>query len=954
MKLLLSLPENLANSFNHIGPSVNYSVFVSSDPPKGKIGSGGGTAWLLSQHFATESISDFDQYLKADKKIIIHAGGQSRRLPAYAPLGKIFTPIPVFRWSRGQKLNQTLLDLQLPLYEYLMAISSPEINTMIASGDILLQYNKLPAELPKADVICLGMWVDPHLAARHGVFFTPRNDPSKLDFMLQKPSHQKIEELNASHLFLMDVGIWLLSDNAVRTLMQKCQWKDDNFLNNTPPFYDLYSTFGTALGSTPTVVDEAIGKLSVAIIPIEKGEFHHFGTSNELITSTEKIQNSVKDRRNIWHNRVKPHPSLFVQNAQTHIRWEATHHHIWIENSNIPDSWTLSNHHVITGIPENNWKISLNPGWCLDIIPIEENKYCIRPYHIDDKFSGKCNDQNTFWLGIPLNEWLRNHQITFNEAAIDPKEDIQEASLFPVVTLSELTEELLIWMFSENPPHNSELKSKWLSSTRLSGSKIPQKANIARLIQQRETIRKENLLALEKNYKHSVFYQADLAFIAQEYAKNNLTIPDPLPKEESFIFRFQNYMLRSEIKRLQEKDGANDESLAFSLLQQFIINTVEKKEIPRLNVFPDQIVWGRSPARLDLAGGWSDTPPYCIQAGGRVLNLAVNLNGQPPLQVFIRLSNEPQIILRSIDIGATETIATYDDLNFKNSVGSAFAIPKAALCLAGFHPSFSDIKYKSLKEQLVDFGGGIEISFLAAIPKGSGLGTSSILAATILGTLADFCNLSWDRQAIAHRTLVLEQLLTTGGGWQDQYGGIFPGIKLLDSSPGNQNQINIRWIPDLLFTNPPFRQNWLLYYTGLTRVAKNILGEIVRGMFLNQGTRLRIIDTIKNHALETYDALQQCNYEKSARMILRSWELNKALDLGTTNPEINAIIDKIKDLAFGYKLLGAGGGGYLLIAAKDEGAAARIKERLTKYPPNSKARFVDMSLNNQGLEISRS
>jgi galactokinase/mevalonate kinase-like predicted kinase len=125
-------------------------------------------------------------------------------------------------------------------------------------------------------------------------------------------------------------------------------------------------------------------------------------------------------------------------------------------------------------------------------------------------------------------------------------------------------------------------------------------------------------------------------------------------------------------------------------------------------------------------------------------------------------------------------------------------------------------------------------------------------------------------------------------------------------------------------------------------------------MFLNQGTRLRIIDTIKNHALETYDALQQCNYEKSARMILRSWELNKALDLGTTNPEINAIIDKIKDLAFGYKLLGAGGGGYLLIAAKDEGAAARIKERLTKYPPNSKARFVDMSLNNQGLEISRS
>ncbi|WP_462318427.1 GHMP family kinase ATP-binding protein, partial [Marinilabilia sp.] len=247
-----------------------------------------------------------------------------------------------------------------------------------------------------------------------------------------------------------------------------------------------------------------------------------------------------------------------------------------------------------------------------------------------------------------------------------------------------------------------------------------------------------------------------------------------------------------------------------------------------------------------------------------------------------------------------------------------------------------------------------EISLLAAIPKGSGLGTSSILAATILGTLADFCNLGWDKQAIAHRTLVLEQMLTTGGGWQDQYGGILPGVKLLETEPGIQAKMSIRWLPDLLFTQLPFKSNWLLYYTGITRVAKNILGEIVRGMFLNHGERLRILDAIKDHAFETYEALQQCDLEKTGRMIKRSWELNKALDSGTTTPEITALIDQVDDLTFGYKLLGAGGGGYLLMYAKDEVAAAKIRERLTSHAPNSKARFVNMDLNNQGLEISRS
>ena len=160
--------------------------------------------------------------------------------------------------------------------------------------------------------------------------------------------------------------------------------------------------------------------------------------------------------------------------------------------------------------------------------------------------------------------------------------------------------------------------------------------------------------------------------------------------------------------------------------------------------------------------------------GGNVVNLAINLNGQPPLQTYVKPCAEPHIILRSIDLGASEVITTYEELSSYNTVGSPFSIPKAALSLAGFLPRFCKDSYRSLEEQLRAFGCGIEVTLLSAIPAGSGLGTSSLLASTVLGALSDFCGLGWDKTEIGHRTLVLEQLLTTGGGWQDQYGGLLP------------------------------------------------------------------------------------------------------------------------------------------------------------------------------------
>ena len=301
-----------------------------------------------------------------------------------------------------------------------------------------------------------------------------------------------------------------------------------------------------------------------------------------------------------------------------------------------------------------------------------------------------------------------------------------------------------------------------------------------------------------------------------------------------------------------------------------------------------------------------------------------------------------------------EVIRTYEELHDYCKIGSPFSIPKAALVLAGFSPKFSEVAYETLTEQLQAFGTGIEITLLSAIPAGSGLGTSSILASTVLGSLSDFCGLSWDKNEVCRRTLALEQLLTTGGGWQDQYGGVLQGIKLLQTEPGFVQQPLVRWLPDHLFVQPEYRACHLLYYTGITRTAKGILAEIVRSMFLNSGPHLSLLAEMKVHALDIAEAIQRNDFEAFGKLVGKTWTQNKALDSGTNPPAVEEIINKIKDYTLGCKLPGAGGGGYLYMVAKDPQAALRIRETLTREAPNPRARFVEMSLSDKGFQVSRS
>ena len=875
MKKLLSLPPNLVDAFHEVTGLSAESYFCTCDPIGHRLGSGGGTTWLLQSSWSEECgvrsvecgvrSEEFDSWLSREKRILIHAGGQSKRLPSYAVSGKILIPIPVFRWERGQKLSQDLLSVQLPLYEKMMRMAPDSIHTMIVSGDVLIRTTQPLQPVPDADVVCYGLWLDASVAKNHGVFVSSRRTPSVLKQMLQKPSVATLGELQKDHFYLTDIGVWMLSDKAVKLLAKKCT-ADDGQLQE----YDLYGEFGCCLGTDPTIRDEELSLLKVAIVPLAGGEFYHFGTSREMITSTLRLQNLVNDQRQIMHLDRKPHPSIFVQNAITHIPLTEENTNVWIENSYIGKRWHLTHDHVITGVPENDWDISLEPGECIDVVPVGESDYEVRRYRIDE----------------PLNS---------NELA--------------------------------------------------------ERANLHRLFAQRKEFRKQNWSALARNWTHSVFYQLDLADAAEQFQKEQIPLPPPLPADAPLMTRIHDAMFRG------------DSDKAFALLREGLLSWSEEcgvrsekggvrsENTPRKQISDDQIVWGRSPVRIDIAGGWTDTPPYCLMEGGNVINLAIELNGQPPLQTYVRPSREPRIVLRSIDLGAMEVVETYEQLTDFMHVGSPFSIPKAALVLAGFDKGLG---HPNLQSQLESFGCGIELTLLSAIPAGSGLGTSSILAATVLGALNDFCGLGWDKNEIGHRTLMLEQMLTTGGGWQDQFGGVLGGVKLLQTGRGFDQSPRVRWLPNDLWLQPEYRPCHLLYYTGITRTAKQILAEIVRRMFLNHGGELALLREMKEHTMEMYEAIQENDFQRMGLLMRRTWQQNQRLDSGTNPPAVKALTDLVDDLCLSYKLPGAGGGGYLYMIAKDSEAAARIKQILNTHRPNKNARFVEMTLSTSGLQISRS
>ena len=340
-----------------------------------------------------------------------------------------------------------------------------------------------------------------------------------------------------------------------------------------------------------------------------------------------------------------------------------------------------------------------------------------------------------------------------------------------------------------------------------------------------------------------------------------------------------------------------------------------------------------APVRIDLAGGWSDTPPICYAEGGTVLAAAVRLDGKRPVEVTVRERADRFIKVVSKDLGKRRLLKSAAEIADHHDPHDWCALVKSALTVTGF-----------------EFGSrGLDITISADLPKGSGMGTSSILGAATVAALLGRV----DVDEVGELTLRLEQEMRTGGGWEDQFAGLTGGLKLLKSKPGQPQKIVSTRLP---VENTKFgkqlKERSLLYFTGQKRMARNVLRRVLGFYAENPHNFGKIlISAVKQGAEEAVAAVKRGDIDAFAQCVNGYWRDKKLLDSGSTNERVEEIIARIKPYTAAVSLAGAGGGGFMYILAKSNAAVKHIRAELEKNPPSKYSKFYSFDIDTDGLKL---
>ncbi len=1023
------------------------NILVVSDPDDHRVGSAGSTISCLMKildhelaHIgpsATPNSPDlWTEKLVKLRILIIHAGGDSKRLPAYGPYGKAFIPLP---GESDRVLGPTIFDRQLPVYLRLPEGSAGKGQIVVTTGDVLLDFDTSEIQFAEDGITGVGCLAVPELARNHGVFVS--NEDGSVRLFLQKPSVSELIErgaVNQEGNSLLDIGILNFnSESAVKLLsLAEVQWSSqEGFTWNGPITnaisevgLDLYREVCCAMGTDvdfsqyrKTIVEsgthmeesclrrifETMSATPFSVQTLSRCDFLHFGTMRQLLLSGIELVRKghgyqTKETLVSVNNQISDDGLISGQNA-------------WIEGCRINAALELEGENGVVGVDIDE-PLTLPGKACLDVIkgrlPNGERVSFVRIYSIEDRIKDSVASGATI-CGVPGHEWMRSLDATAEDLWEEdlPPEDrtFWNARVFPAVEKPQEYKDWL-WLFDPLKATPKE-KHAWDSRQKFSFQ------DMARLVDQDEfyTRRISHRCGIIQKSSGRMF-QPESEFSAHELAflfgqldegacsrffvslirdihnlQADTSIRSGLARLKlSRVLHTMGASIRisgedygvSWKKILPELQGKLNESeiiwlesfgldiqgmlnpddwirrlqkSAFTNLSQTIVMSEKKKDIQPQNILrTDEIIWGRAPVRLDLGGGWTDTPPYTLEHGGRVLNAAVNLNDQPPIHVYARRIDALEIRIASIDHGVRVTVNTLEELLDYRQPTSEFALAKAALALSGLAPDRATWpkSASTLHDILQLFGGGIELTTLAAIPSGSGLGTSSIMGAVLMSVIHRMMGRELSHRELFHGVLQLEQELTTGGGWQDQIGGTIPGVKMIESGPGIVPDPKIHPVlPDLLDPNANGGKT-LLYYTGMQRLAKNILRNVV-GHYLDRDRRS--IATLRElHSLPPLikEALIKKDMPLFGETIDIAWQLNKEIDPNSSNCAIEDILSSIKPFVYGAKLLGAGGGGFLLVICRTPEDAAGARRLLEANPPNALARFFEYKISHKGLEVT--
>jgi D-glycero-alpha-D-manno-heptose-7-phosphate kinase len=321
---------------------------------------------------------------------------------------------------------------------------------------------------------------------------------------------------------------------------------------------------------------------------------------------------------------------------------------------------------------------------------------------------------------------------------------------------------------------------------------------------------------------------------------------------------------------------------------------------------PPGAIRSKVPLRISFSGGGTDVMPYPREHGGCVLSATIDLYSFASL----RPRTDPDYQVVSED-GNAARYASPEDLAFDGHLDLVKA------CLRHMAPET-----------------GLDLHLFCDAPPGSGLGSSSALVVAMLAAVAEHNHTPVTPYELARRAYEVERKdLRQAGGLQDQYACTFGGFNFIEFLDEDRVVVNPLRIPSDVANE--LHGSLLLCYTGMTRKSGGILRRQVEGYVSGRSESVDALERIKALTLELKEALLTGDLLGFAEILDESWHAKRRLADGITNDRIDELYDHAKDAgSLAGKLLGAGGGGYLLllcpfdrrpqVAAAMEGAGARV------------------------------
>ncbi len=469
-------------------------AFVVPDAGGRRIGSGGSTLLCLGEVLHREGVGESDPshpeiaetILRRLRILIVHAGGDSRRLPAYSPCGKIFVPLPGDT-SRG--LTPTIFDRLIPAFLALPETAPGAGQVVVASGDALLLFESAGIDLSRVGITALGWRVSPEDAARHGVF-CPNPDGTVRRY-LQKPSvHEqaKTGAIGQDGRSVLDIGVMSMDGRAGAALLRAfgtTAARETIASNGIDLYREICCALGTeadfqhyldsARSSGSKVEEPVLAELFNKLRPIplilqalDHCGFLHFGTTRQLIDSGLDLVAREAGA-------APPHGMLTVA-SEVEIGAGIAGTDCWVEGCRLHAPLMLQRRNVVVGIDVRE-PLELSEGACLDVAPGFDRQgrkvWFVRYYGVEDTFKHSVRKEATF-CGRPLTDWLRHvgagSARVWDACIPEEEQTLWNARVFPA---EKNHEAYLQWRWMLHVEHATpEQKRMFLEADRYSSAEI--------------------------------------------------------------------------------------------------------------------------------------------------------------------------------------------------------------------------------------------------------------------------------------------------------------------------------------------------------------------------------------------------------------------------------------------------------------------------------------------------